>query len=89
MTTITVENHTNPIRLDRYLRSIDPLLTQGILEQYLRKKLILVNDVKATAALRISNGDRIILDKTIADKIQPSSKDIKTSPIIEPSQRNF
>ena len=83
MTTITVENHTNPIRLDRYLRSIDPLLTQGILEQYLRKKLILVNDVKATAALRISNGDRIILDKTIADKIQPSSKDIKTSPIIE------
>ena len=83
MNNITVENHTNPIRLDRYLRSIDPLLTQGILEQYLRKKLILVNDAKATSSLRIANGDRIILDKTIAEKIHPQSKDIKNSPIIE------
>lgn len=81
--TITVEKHELPIRLDRYLRGVDPLLTQGILEQYLRKKLILVNDAKATSALRISNGDRITFDKTIADKIHPNSKEIKTSPIIE------
>jgi len=82
MHNITVENHATPMRLDRYLRSIDPLLTQGILEQYLRKKLILVNDAKAIASLRISNGDRIIFDKTIAKKIQPRDKDCLTSPII-------
>ena len=80
---ITVENHASPIRLDRYLRTIDPLLTQGLLEQYLRKKLILVNDAKATTNLRISNGDRILISPIIADKIQPRGQDIKTSPSIE------
>ena len=80
---IIIENHATPIRLDRYLRTIDPLLTQGLLEQYLRKKLILVNDAKATTNLRVSNGDRILISRVIADKIQPRGQDIKTSPSIE------
>ena len=83
MNDITVEDHALPIRLDRYLRNIDPLLTQGVLEQFLRKKLILVNDTKASTNLRISNGDRIFISHVIAGKIQTRGQDIKTSPIIE------
>jgi 23S rRNA pseudouridine955/2504/2580 synthase len=80
---ITIKNHPSPIRLDRYLRTINPLLTQGLLEQYLRKKLIIVNDAKASTSLRISNGDQITISPIIADKIQPHIQCIKTSPSIE------
>ena len=84
MESITIDNYTNPIRLDRYLRTIDPLLTQGILEQYLRKKLIKVNGAKAVSSLRVSNGDIVTLPQQILDNIQPKhlKPEIKNSPII-------
>jgi len=79
-----VENHATPMRLDRYLRSIDPMLTQGILEGYLRKGLIKVNGTKTTSSSRIANGDKIIISPKITDKIQPRSlkPEVKNSPIV-------
>lgn len=56
---LIVKNLESPMRLDRYLRSINFSMTQGLIENYLRKGKIKVNNIKATANLRINNDDRI------------------------------
>ena len=66
----TVEGYSIPIRLDRYLRTMNPSLTQGVIEQYLRKALINVNGKKAKSNLRISDGDIV----SLPDNIMPSSE---------------
>lgn len=91
MINITIANYSLPIRLDRYLRNLNPTLTQGILEQYLRKKLIIVNGQKAASSLRISNGDIIEISKIIEDKVHffESKEKIKDNPIIESLARKI
>lgn len=48
-----------PTRLDRTLRRLYPLLTQGQIEQALRKGYIKVNGQKVTAGVRVVKGDKI------------------------------
>ena len=59
----TVEGHSIPIRLDRYLRLLNPTLTQGIIERSLRKGVIKVNEAKAKANVRVVNGDIVSIPK--------------------------
>ena len=50
-----------PVRLDRYLRRIIPSLSQGVIEQNLRKGKIKVNAKKAIGSLRVKDGDKILI----------------------------
>lgn len=59
MQEIKIEGYNIPIRLDRYLKEINPNLTQGIIEKSLRKGDIKVNGAKAKASLRVKTGDTI------------------------------
>lgn len=65
ITNIYVKDLHAPMRLDRYLKSLNPQLTQGIIEKALRNKLILVNDVKATSNTRVINDNKISYHATI------------------------
>lgn len=47
------------IRIDRYLKRILPLLTQGAIEKYLRNKSILVNHIRVRSNQRVSHKDKI------------------------------
>ena len=51
-----------PSRLDKYLKRLYPLLTQGIIEKALRQKQITVNSQKAEASLRVIDGDEIVIN---------------------------
>lgn len=81
---IIIENYDFPIRLDRYLRTIDPTLTQGVIEGYLRKNLIKVNNSKASSNLRVANGDELMISQKISDQIQSfhQKKEINDSPMV-------
>lgn len=59
MKEIKIEGYNIPIRLDRYLKEINPSLTQGIIEKSLRKGDIKVNGSKAKSSLRVKSGDII------------------------------
>lgn len=60
-------------RLDKYLRHLYPLLTQGVIEKALRQKQIIVNSKKAEAALRVVEGDEIFIhDKFNLPIAQPT-----------------
>ena len=52
-------NYNNVIesRLDRYLRSNFPLLTNGLIQKYIRKKDILLNMLKADASFKVQKDD--------------------------------
>jgi len=50
-----------PTRLDKYLKRLYPLLTQGVIEKALRQKQIMVNSSKTEASLRVRQGDEIII----------------------------
>ncbi|MGX6960570.1 MAG: RluA family pseudouridine synthase, partial [Rickettsia endosymbiont of Pentastiridius leporinus] len=58
---ITV-NTPIPSRLDKYLKRLYPLLTQGVIEKALRQKQIIVSSRKAIASLRVVNGDEIFIN---------------------------
>ncbi|XVN41171.1 MAG: RluA family pseudouridine synthase [Rickettsia endosymbiont of Argas persicus] len=49
-------------RLDKYLKRLYPLLTQGVIEKALRQKQIIVNSKKAEANLRVVDGDEIFIN---------------------------
>lgn len=57
-------------RFDRYLKRIYTHLTQGTLEQNLRKGLIKVNGRKCKANLRVSTGDRVFISDKLNFKEQ-------------------
>ena len=60
-------------RLDKYLRRLYPLLTQGVIEKALRQKQIIVNSKKAEASLRVVEGDEIFIhDKFNLPIAQPT-----------------
>lgn len=68
-------NVNTPIfsRLDKYLKRLYPLLTQGIIEKALRQKQIIVNSQKAEAGLRVKDGDEIFInDKFNLPVAEPS-----------------
>ena len=77
---IIIAEHELPIRIDRYLRTIDPFMTQGVIEKSLREGRIKVNGIKVKSNYRISNGDKIVF----ANKIPPKSlkPDVKNSTIV-------
>lgn len=49
-------------RLDKYLKRLYPLLTQGVIEKALRQKQITVNSQKAEASLIVKGGDKIFIN---------------------------
>lgn len=57
---VTIEE---PMRLDRYLRTIDASLSQGIIEKALRSGDIKIDGKKITANFRVENGDIITVNK--------------------------
>jgi 23S rRNA pseudouridine955/2504/2580 synthase len=57
--TLTV-NYGN-VRLDKYIRKIFPDLKQSIIEKYLRKGLITVNNQKVKSSYRVSCRDTIVV----------------------------
>ncbi len=56
---ITVADEDSGCRLDRYLRTLAPHIKQSEIEKFLRKKLVRVNNGKASSDFRISAGDQI------------------------------
>ncbi|MGV2432737.1 MAG UNVERIFIED_CONTAM: pseudouridine synthase [Rickettsiaceae bacterium] len=62
-----ITDHDIPIRLDRYLRLLNPKLTQGVIEKSLREKRITVNKQKAKSNSRITNGDIVSIDSSLQD----------------------
>ena len=46
-------------RIDRYIRSIYPLMSNGLLQKYLRKKYILLNNKKIDCSHQIKTLDRV------------------------------
>lgn len=83
-----VTNLQSPMRLDRYLRILSPDLTQGIIEQSLRKGSIKVGGKKATASTRISEGDIIQVAKYIDITSETEEKHF-TPPIIALAEKLF
>ncbi|MEY3196779.1 MAG: hypothetical protein RLZZ59_145 [Pseudomonadota bacterium] len=81
---IEIKDRDFAIRLDRFLRTINPFLTQGVIEQYLRKGLIKVNEKKAESSLRLINGDKIFVADSIEDQLKPRSRklEVKNTPIV-------
>jgi 23S rRNA pseudouridine955/2504/2580 synthase len=57
---ITVTDITTPMRLDRYLRTIDPGLSQGLIEKATRQGDIKLNNAKVKTSDRVSAGDIIL-----------------------------
>jgi 23S rRNA pseudouridine955/2504/2580 synthase len=48
-------------RIDRYLRFLYPLLTNGLLNKYLRKKYILLNNKKIDISYKVKKGDLVVV----------------------------
>lgn len=65
-----------PSRLDKYLRRLYPLLTQGVIEKALRQKQITVNSCKVEASLRVVEGDEIFISDKFNLPIQQLSKSV-------------
>ncbi len=61
MKTITVTSINDKIRLDRYIKRLYPLITQGFLESLIRKGKIKVSGVKCKSSQRLSEEDKINL----------------------------
>ncbi len=72
---------TEPIRLDRYLRRLYPSVTQGIIENYLRKGKIKVNEKKAKSGDRVTYKDVISINSGLFD----GYKNIVKTKIFSPS----
>ncbi len=66
-----------PTRLDRYLKRLYPALTQGIIEQGLRKGEIKVNNEKTAASRRVIKGDYVSL-ATAPTKLEGEQENAKT-----------
>ncbi|MCF8463175.1 MAG: RluA family pseudouridine synthase [Rickettsiaceae bacterium] len=65
----TVNNQGFQIRLDRYLRTLYPTMSQGVIEKNLRTKEIKVNDLKVKSNFRVTCGDIIYVSNKIHDNI--------------------
>ncbi|VVC31027.1 Pseudouridine synthase, catalytic domain,RNA-binding S4 domain,Pseudouridine synthase [Cinara cedri] len=77
--TKTISVDDDNVRLDRYIRRIFPNLKQSIIEKFLRKGLIKVDDCKAKSSDRISSGQIITIkhlnsDQICNDKPKPNAK---------------
>lgn len=65
---------TDPMRLDRYLRILYPLLPQSYLEQAIRHKFIKVNNKRATSSQRITNADTLSIYKDLSQFVKPETR---------------
>ncbi len=59
MKEIIVANIEDPMRLDRYLKTIDPTLSQGLIEKALRQGDIRIKGLKIKSSQRVDRGDVI------------------------------
>lgn len=76
MQKFTVNNIFAPMRLDRYLRTIDPSLAQGIIEKALRNGDIkLASHAKLKASHRVQDGDIIF----VSDRLSIATKIVNQS----------
>jgi 23S rRNA pseudouridine955/2504/2580 synthase len=66
MNKFIVQGIRSPMRLDRYLRTIDPLMTQGFIEKALRNGDIKLHDAKALSSNRVNDGDTILINDRIS-----------------------
>lgn len=70
---ITITNVSIPMRLDRYLRTLNDNLTQGVIEKALRNGLVKLNGKKAKSSVRVQSSDMLevaehLLKETTYDK---------------------
>ena len=72
-----------PSRLDRYLKRLYPLLTQGVIEKALRQKQITVNSQRSEASLRVKGGDEIYINDKFNLPIKQPEKLVFTDPEIK------
>jgi 23S rRNA pseudouridine955/2504/2580 synthase len=79
--TIIVELN-GPIRLDRYIKRLFPLITQGEIESNLRKGKIKVNAEKVKSNFRVNIGDRIIMFAKVFDSYKACASKIHYPPSV-------
>ncbi len=69
----------SPMRLDRYLRTLSPDLTQGLIEKALRKGDIRIDDTKVKSSTRIEDGKVISIAPYIKISNEPEDKEFAQS----------
>ncbi len=69
---IIVHLINNDMRLDRYIKTLYPSLTQGLLEKILRKKHILVNKLPRKSSFRVQHNDEIEIFKPHLFESEPT-----------------
>ncbi|MFK7973648.1 MAG: RluA family pseudouridine synthase [Rickettsiaceae bacterium] len=77
--TIIVES-SEPVRLDRYLKRLFPLATQGIIESCLRKNKVKVNGKKAKSSDRIISADTLEIISGVLDSYKKLESKSNFSP---------
>lgn len=84
MKKLKVENHEDPIRLDKYLKKILNNIKQSSIEEYIRKKKIKIEKIqdKLHSGYRIKNEDMILISNEIYNKYQNENKK-------EPKNENY
>ena len=62
-----IQYNSDDIRLDRYLKKILPLIKQSSIEEFLRKKKILIEGMneKLTSGFRVKNNDMMSICQII------------------------
>ena len=70
-----IVEYTTPIRLDRFLKHLYPLLTQGVIQKAIRKNLLRVDDKKVNdASLRLSKGQIVVVANFFAQYLSQERK---------------
>ncbi len=64
-----VKKEMENVRIDRFLRKIHPKLTQGEIENFLRKGLVRLNEKKCKSNEKIQDGDMISIAKFLNDEL--------------------
>jgi 23S rRNA pseudouridine955/2504/2580 synthase len=76
-----IQHSGDEIRFDRYLKKIFPSIKQSSIEEFIRKKKFLMNDIdrKLTSGFRVKNDDIILIHEEIWEQYnyEISSKKIK------------
>ncbi len=76
MEEIFIQNHTNPIRLDKFLKHKYKAVTQSLIEKELRLKRLKLNGSRAKSGDRVKNGDIIQMQNKTKQKLE----DCKNNP---------
>ena len=71
-----IQYNSDDIRLDRYLKKILPLIKQSSIEEFLRKKKILIEGMneKLTSGFRVKNNDMMSICEEVWEKYQNNAQ---------------